>query len=111
MTDIIDFTNCELSSRNLSYAGRAGEKRSACSSSLPEKKESRTAGNRRRRRAAGGKTGKGRGGRAGLLRRVRKDISEIKDEKVPHVRCCSLSEMQKDARVQRDRGRGKSGVR
>lgn len=27
MTDIIDFTNCELSSRNLSYAGRAGEKR------------------------------------------------------------------------------------
>ena len=27
MTKIIDFTNCNLSSRNLEYAGRAGEKR------------------------------------------------------------------------------------
>lgn len=27
MTKIIDFTNCKLSSRNLEYAGRAGEKR------------------------------------------------------------------------------------
>ena len=27
MIDIIDFTNCELSNRNLEYAGRAGEKR------------------------------------------------------------------------------------
>lgn len=27
MTKIIDFTNCQLSSRNLQYAGRAGEKR------------------------------------------------------------------------------------
>jgi len=27
MMDIIDFTNCKLSSRNLEYAGRAGEKR------------------------------------------------------------------------------------
>ena len=27
MIKIIDFTNCVLSSRNLEYAGRAGEKR------------------------------------------------------------------------------------
>ena len=26
MIKIIDFTNCELSSRNLEYAGRAGER-------------------------------------------------------------------------------------
>lgn len=25
--DMIDFTNCKLSDRNLEYAGRAGEKR------------------------------------------------------------------------------------
>ena len=27
MIEIIDFTNCKLSKRNLEYAGRAGEKR------------------------------------------------------------------------------------
>ena len=27
MIKLIDFTNCKLSSRNLEYAGRAGEKR------------------------------------------------------------------------------------
>lgn len=27
MIEIIDFTNCELSSRNLEYDGRAGEKK------------------------------------------------------------------------------------
>lgn len=27
MIDLIDFSNCMLSSRNLEYAGRAGEKR------------------------------------------------------------------------------------
>lgn len=27
MIELIDFSNCELSSRNLQYGGRAGEKR------------------------------------------------------------------------------------
>lgn len=27
MTELVDFSNCELSSRNLEYGGRAGEKK------------------------------------------------------------------------------------
>ena len=30
MIKMIDFTNCELSPRNLEYCGRAGEKKAIC---------------------------------------------------------------------------------